>query len=633
MATLAAFTPLVQQQILAAHVTPADPKNTLSLDDELFLKIGGQAQLYFGGDPPRSELRKPLIIAGPFPGDMEHELLYKMLNTGGLLGLLRKTHGYDVVLVRFLTNAGELQTLAATLQDFSQELQLCIRKVNNAVVSNGGDSRLVVAGVSMGGLVARHALTAMEKRGEDHRTAIFLSWDSPHRGAMLAPPIWGTLCLAAIPIAITRSNVFAYLASQYTSQMLFHRFRGGEEATTTASDIHGAFMEELWSMGGHPRHVAARYAVANGAATGALLSQYGQLLFDTSGTIGLRLTAEGLASWEPSVVRANVPVLLTHRFEVELPELWTGAPGGAGGFIEEFVKALKPLGVSATTTGVRNCFIPTRSALDVVDDGSLHRPINLADSNFDDVICGTNSDHCEMEPALVQFVLGKLAAPFPAGPSKTVRRPRFFHAGRVRALARGNYVHFLNQGIETVEVWLKGPLDYKKWTDLPPANGTGVPYQPALQTTVYEYEFWHKRTYAGTIPCSALPDDTRLMIFRSPGRDLLCLAVYPNGWLPEAVEPVTRAPEGKLQFYILNELPRQVRVWVKNALRNDEYVLEQNFFALYEPYSYSADFNFEFWSGGTYLGTLGGQSLRAGNRKIRIYEQNGTRVLAGETFP
>ena len=41
---------------------------------------------------------------------------------------------------------------------------------------------LLVGGMSMGGLISRYALMAMEARGEQHNTDTFLSIDTPHAG-------------------------------------------------------------------------------------------------------------------------------------------------------------------------------------------------------------------------------------------------------------------------------------------------------------------------------------------------------------------------------------------------------------------------------------------------------------------
>ena len=48
---------------------------------------------------------------------------------------------------------------------------------------NGSTLENVVVGESMGGLIARYALRTMEEDNEDHDTRLYVSLDSPHRGA------------------------------------------------------------------------------------------------------------------------------------------------------------------------------------------------------------------------------------------------------------------------------------------------------------------------------------------------------------------------------------------------------------------------------------------------------------------
>jgi|GEM_PF-3041197 len=57
------------------------------------------------------------------------------------------------------------------------------------------DQKLIVVGVSMGGLVSRHALARMESEGADHDVDLFVSFDSPQEGAYL-------------PIGIQAANQF-----------------------------------------------------------------------------------------------------------------------------------------------------------------------------------------------------------------------------------------------------------------------------------------------------------------------------------------------------------------------------------------------------------------------------------------
>ncbi|MFB1019149.1 MAG: hypothetical protein QMC37_02790, partial [Flavobacteriales bacterium] len=58
-----------------------------------------------------------------------------------------------------------------------------------------GDKSLVVVGASMGGVVARHALCSMEQNSEEHCTRLYVSIDSPHRGANISQGLFGLVSL------------------------------------------------------------------------------------------------------------------------------------------------------------------------------------------------------------------------------------------------------------------------------------------------------------------------------------------------------------------------------------------------------------------------------------------------------
>ena len=137
---------------------------------------------------------------------------------------------------------------------------------------------------------------------------------------LLPPPLWGILNAAILPMALWHPDRFRELTSRFASQMLFHRFAGVSSAgVATASDAHNAFMDDLWSLGGHPQKVRARYAIANGAANGATLCTPGEVLLDTAGTLEVRLRVEQSNQQEPPVVRVNGPEVTGVRFEVNLP--------------------------------------------------------------------------------------------------------------------------------------------------------------------------------------------------------------------------------------------------------------------------------------------------------------------------
>ena len=89
---------------------------------------------------------------------------------------LQNQEGYDILFLDFTDGADKIQNNALTLVELLKWLNDPSRREGN--VEN------VVMGASMGGQVVRFALSYMEKEGNPcHNTKLYISVDSPHRGA------------------------------------------------------------------------------------------------------------------------------------------------------------------------------------------------------------------------------------------------------------------------------------------------------------------------------------------------------------------------------------------------------------------------------------------------------------------
>lgn len=139
------------------------------------------------------ELRRPLIIVEGFdPGhiltpeeafgdaDLIGEFLQTLNQSGAnnLTDILGgATQEYDLVYVNWRNGTDYIQRNALLLEEV-------IRWVNaNKQPLAGVRQPNVVLGRSMGGLVSRYALRRMENNSQNHETRLYISWDSPHRGA------------------------------------------------------------------------------------------------------------------------------------------------------------------------------------------------------------------------------------------------------------------------------------------------------------------------------------------------------------------------------------------------------------------------------------------------------------------
>ncbi len=120
--------------------------------------------------PGHVTVLNPIIIAEGFPGGYPYDYLYDLMNQQGTLEKLRAA-GYDVILLSFANGLDAIQNNA-------QVAIACIRTAMSQT-----KAPLVVGGVSMGGLITRFALAALESRGFPHNTRLFVSIDTPHGGA------------------------------------------------------------------------------------------------------------------------------------------------------------------------------------------------------------------------------------------------------------------------------------------------------------------------------------------------------------------------------------------------------------------------------------------------------------------
>ena len=114
----------------------------------------------------------PSIFSPPSTSDPSRLGLYAKFNHLDMIQTVRD-EGYAVIILNFDEGAGSIENNAFLLT-----------KLIDTVNSNlKNDDEIVVIGPSMGGLISRYALTYMESENIDHNTRLFISFDTPHRGA------------------------------------------------------------------------------------------------------------------------------------------------------------------------------------------------------------------------------------------------------------------------------------------------------------------------------------------------------------------------------------------------------------------------------------------------------------------
>ncbi len=185
-------------------------------------KAGAIAKFYPAGNT-LEPLNRTLILVSPYNPlasksiDFELNWLFTKSKSDGsklptLLNYLHK-NGISVLYVSF----GHLANTSLPVVEKSQALAQIIERfdaIRKPYEGNPNFEKINLMGLSLGGVVAKKALTILERKEFDHNVNLYLSMDSPHLGAHVP------LGLQYLPDAI--SKVFAYAKSKTSLAGIFN---------------------------------------------------------------------------------------------------------------------------------------------------------------------------------------------------------------------------------------------------------------------------------------------------------------------------------------------------------------------------------------------------------------------------
>ncbi|MGB6035089.1 MAG: hypothetical protein WBG42_02390, partial [Cryomorphaceae bacterium] len=289
---------LAKAQIQLIDRTGGQPKYDADYDDYIYIphpSISGHgAVLNIEYGCGNDELRKPFIFVEGFNPELfgndnyeenffddfdDYELIW---DEGFPLLSELDENGYDIVYVDFTRGDGSLIENAKALQEV-------IKWVNEEKAANFSSSDNILVGYSMGGVVARLALTYMEDDAEDHEVSYYVSVDSPHRGASIPR----ALIAALIDVRNYHFNDFdvsedvpeveeAYqvLFSPAARQMLLYSGEGSNTLITGHGPTFNSFQHHLHVEQGMPTQTLENIAIAKGGGNG--VGQFGGMdpIFD-----------------------------------------------------------------------------------------------------------------------------------------------------------------------------------------------------------------------------------------------------------------------------------------------------------------------------------------------------------------
>jgi len=231
-------------------------------------------------DCTQKKIRKPIIIASGFDPQDKNRIydedtydedkniyLYNIANhkeqgeVKGFLDQLRE-YGYDIIIWRSADSEKSIIKNADNLIEF-------IKFINNR---NTTDNELIMYGASMGGLVVRYALTKMEYKGEDHKTKLFVSMDSPQNGAdvLLGFQYLGMFFKNLVGGTIGNQIDNALNCDAAKEMLLYHHTTSdiNNNHKALCANARTAFLAELESKGNFPQKpLTMAISLGSGIAT------------------------------------------------------------------------------------------------------------------------------------------------------------------------------------------------------------------------------------------------------------------------------------------------------------------------------------------------------------------------------
>ncbi len=384
-------------------------------------------------------LDKPIIVLDGFdPGDSRDITgLYNSLSFDGdnMADILR-AEGFDIVILNAPTYTTDGKFIDGGSDYIQRNALVLVELINFLNAEKVGDEELVVLGPSMGGLIARYGLSYMEQNSIDHETRLYISFDSPHRGANIpislqylinyfAQEVGDATALAIVEDVLNSPAAKEMLTDHYLSHLLAGSTYEQDPALllpSGAPDFRDAFQNELDALG-FPSEVR-NVTMINGAGDGTGTGSPNDVIVNTNLTIDALTSADVALRFTPEASQVNLVTDLTVYFiglpvatfsaSSESPSVTDGvdsSPGGTadisdslgdgGGnpILEEFIEALEQDVYS---------FIPTTSALAINTDNWYEVP-NLNDSPFVNFyIPSENEDHVTVTAASAQFALDEI---------------------------------------------------------------------------------------------------------------------------------------------------------------------------------------------------------------------------------
>ncbi len=332
-------------------------------------------------------LRCPLVVVEGFPGRHGFLFSHDVLAQHGLLSSLQ-AEGHDLVVVG--------------LQDGTRPLAQNAAVVEAALAEVTAHTELPVTllGWSMGGLLARIAVAAIETRGERHRVHTLVTWDTPHRGTMTQLGVqWFVENFAAAHPALDPERELVACPANREMDMLVL----GPDGGVTVDPRREALLAALsWPQ--QPR----RILISSGRGDGTCSLRAGQVLAHWVGPDHGEISLRALGGPEPVAsgsLADHAPTPLQLPGEVN----WDAMPGGREPYVGQVAAILVDLAGGRVTPAQppSTCVVPTVSALDLA--GAPDTPVPQGTGL---IACENDNPHLVIDAWAATRLAREIGVPF-----------------------------------------------------------------------------------------------------------------------------------------------------------------------------------------------------------------------------
>ena len=388
----------------------------------------GEYQIYY--DNVNGILDKIMIITDGFDPEDENTFsnLYNITTYGNppqnMFDILRD-QGIDIVLLNFPTyvRSEDGATINGGADYIERNGLILVQLIEDLKALQNGSNEFVVLGPSMGGLITRYALTYMEQNTLIHNTALWISYDSPHRGANV--PIALQYAVNYLAEVSGDADMQALrdirLNSNAAKQMLLDHYSGHLQGGSTylqdnslqlpiPHEYRTTFTTTMDALG-FPTETR-NIAIINGSLDAMMVESPGVTILDGSFDFGSNIGADITLHFTPDAATANyeidyiqptylgIPVGDAFYSYAESPSYTAGLDSAPGGtfifesffgsdptpFEQDIINALQVESFS---------FIPTLSSLNV-NEQNWYYDVNGSESIPFDAYAGGNDNEPHM---------------------------------------------------------------------------------------------------------------------------------------------------------------------------------------------------------------------------------------------